>query len=170
LVVPRNAVEGVRSRVRRWRFRKTMVMAGGAERADSVRIGLNALPSSCGVLLVHDAARPLLSRDMVERVAEAARRTGAALAAWPAVDTLKESREVRGERRKRKKSGQIRFLVKKTIPRERMWMAQTPQGFRRDVWEKIRRRRLGPATDDAQWAERLGFPWNWSGAPLPISK
>jgi 2-C-methyl-D-erythritol 4-phosphate cytidylyltransferase len=78
------------------------------------------------VVLIHDAARALVSRDIVERVAIAATRSGAALAARPVADTVKEAVAKRG-----------RPFVKGTVPRAGLWLAQTPQGFRRDVALRI---------------------------------
>jgi 2-C-methyl-D-erythritol 4-phosphate cytidylyltransferase len=120
------------------------VVEGGRERADSVRNGARAVPSDASVVLVHDAARALVTPELVERVIRAAEKTGAALAAWPVSDTIKRS------------DGGAR--VRATLPRKDLWLAQTPQGFRRDVARKIFFRR-GPAlTDDVQWAERAGLP------------
>lgn len=124
----------------------TAIVAGGARRQDSVENGLEALPRAVRVVLVHDAVRPFVPREVIRRVAEAARRTGAALAALPVVDTVKEVENGR---------------VARTIPRERIWLAQTPQGFRvgslRDAFALARRRRLD-ATDECVLLERLGRP------------
>ncbi len=124
----------------------TAIVAGGARRQDSVENGLAALPSAVRVVLVHDAVRPFVPRAVIRRVAEAARRTGAALAAVPATDTVKEA-----------EGG----LVVRTIPRERVWLAQTPQGFRRERLEEAflaARKRAIDATDECVLLERLGYP------------
>ncbi|HVI92666.1 MAG TPA: 2-C-methyl-D-erythritol 2,4-cyclodiphosphate synthase [Anaeromyxobacter sp.] len=92
-------------------------VVGGAARADSVRNGLAAV-SGCAVVLVHDAARPFASAALAARVAEAAARDGAALAAVPVTDTVKRAA---GDR------------VAETLDRRVLWLAQTPQAFRRDV-------------------------------------
>ena len=123
-------------------------VAGGAERADSVRNGLAAL-GRCAVVLVHDAARPFASVDLVARVAEAAARDGAALAATAAVDTVK--RAAAGEPAR----------VAETLDRRAIWLAQTPQGFRREVLERAYAAAgaaASAATDDAALVERLGLP------------
>ncbi len=144
-----------RTFVRRHGFRKVRaVVEGGRERADSVRRGLRAAPKDTSVVLIHDAARPLVSRDVVERVIAAARRTGAALAAWPVPDTLKESK---GRRAKGKRQKTGRLLVKRTISRHKLWLAQTPQGFRWPLAERLMESGGSP-TDDVQWAERAGHP------------
>lgn len=136
--------------VRREKFSKVCaVVAGGAERADSVKNGVRACPSGWDVVLIHDAARALVSSDVISKVALAARKTGAALAAWPVPDTLKRARSGPGGA----------FLVERTVPREGLWLAQTPQGFRRDVAERLFRGASPRGiTDDVQLAERAGVP------------
>jgi 2-C-methyl-D-erythritol 4-phosphate cytidylyltransferase/2-C-methyl-D-erythritol 2,4-cyclodiphosphate synthase len=123
-------------------------VAGGAERAESVRSALSAL-GGCGVVLVHDAARPFASVGLVARVAEAAARDGAALAALGATDTVKRS--LGGEPPR----------VAETIDRRAVWLAQTPQGFRREVLERAYAAAGAAAcaaTDDSALVERLGLP------------
>lgn len=131
----------------------TAIVAGGARRQDSVENGLAALPDIVRVVLVHDAVRPFVPREVIRRVADAARRTGAALAALPVVDTVKEV----GRAGKAGLPGR----VVRTIPRERIWLAQTPQGFRveslRDAFALARRRCID-ATDECVLLERLGRP------------
>ena len=90
-------------------------VAGGAERQDSMRAGLGALPDGVEFVAVHDAARPLVRPDDVARVVAAAERCGAALLAVPVRDTLKRVRDGR---------------VVETPAREGLWAAQTPQVFR----------------------------------------
>lgn len=147
VVVPVDRRLSVAKEIARAKFRKvSAVVPGGAERADSVRAGLRALPP-CKVVLIHDAARALVTSEVVVRVARAARRTGAALAAWPVPDTVKEASG---------KSG-ARALVRRTVPRAGLWLAQTPQGFRR---EESRRffEISGALTDDVQVFERANRP------------
>lgn len=134
--------------IRRERLRKvSAVVAGGKERAESVRNGVRACPPGADVVLIHDAARALVTPDIADRVARAAVRTGAALAAWPVPDTLKMAR------------GGKRLLVRRTVPRGGLWSAQTPQGFRADLARRLFSR-PSPAdiTDDVQLAERAGLP------------
>jgi 2-C-methyl-D-erythritol 4-phosphate cytidylyltransferase len=124
-------------------------VAGGAERSDSVAAGLAALPEECAVVLVHDAARPFVDRDAIDRVVAAVREGAAALAAVPLEDTLKEA------------GAADPSLVARTVPRARLWRAQTPQGFPRELLERAHReaRSVGAvATDDAMLVERLGAP------------
>jgi 2-C-methyl-D-erythritol 4-phosphate cytidylyltransferase len=124
------------------------LVAGGAQRADSVRAGLAALPSNAAVILVHDAARPFVGRTTIDVVIGRARAGVAAVAAVPMGDTLKEVVE---ERR-----------IKRTVEREHLWRAQTPQGFPRAMLETAYGRRTSgksrAPTDDAEACERAGFP------------
>ena len=123
------------------------LVAGGAQRADSVRAGLAALPSGAAVILVHDAARPFVGRTTIDVVIGRARAGVAAVAAIPMSDTLKEVVE---ERR-----------ITRTVERDRLWRAQTPQGFPREMLEAAYARRPGKGavpTDDAEVCERAGFP------------
>ncbi|HYC33780.1 MAG TPA: 2-C-methyl-D-erythritol 4-phosphate cytidylyltransferase [Gemmatimonadales bacterium] len=123
------------------------LVEGGAARYDSVAAGLAALDRSCAVVLVHDAARPFVSRDVIDAVIAHARRGDGAIAAVPLSDTLKEAAEDDGTR------------IARTIPRERLWRAHTPQGFPRELLatahEAARQRGLTP-TDDAMLVESQG--------------
>jgi len=121
-------------------------VAGGAERQDSVRAGLAALPAACDGVAVHDAARPGVAPGDVDRVIAAAEAHGAALLALPSADTIKR---VRAQ------------IVVETPPRSECWAAQTPQVFRRDWLQQGLDRAAADSflgTDDAQLVERLGHP------------
>lgn len=124
------------------------LVAGGAQRADSVRAGLAALRPEATVILVHDAARPFVSRGTIDVVIGRARAGVGAVAAVPLNDTVKEVVE---ERR-----------ITRTIDRSHLWRAQTPQGFPRQMLETAYAKRAsGKAavpTDDAEVCERAGFP------------
>jgi 2-C-methyl-D-erythritol 4-phosphate cytidylyltransferase len=122
-----------------------MVVAGGETRGDSVRLALDAVPRSAEVVLVHDAARPLLSRAVVDRVLSAIRADAGAVAAVPVVDTLK--RVVEGG------------VVEGTMERAGLWRAQTPQGFPRAMLADAYARAFAEgvtATDDAALVELYG--------------
>lgn len=124
---------------------RLLVSVGGASRTESVCHGLEDLPDEVGVVLVHDAARPLVGQGTIDRVVAEARAGRSATAALPVVDTLKEVAH----------GGQIT----RTVPREGLWRAQTPQGFPRDVIlgaHAEARRRGMTATDDAALCEQLG--------------
>ena len=124
------------------------VVAGGRERGDSVRSAMAALPAHCATVLVHDGARPLVSRETIDAVIAAAARGVGAVAAVPLGDTLKEVEE-----------GASSLVVERTIPRQRLWRAQTPQGFPRDLLARALEAAAADAvqgTDDAELVERIG--------------
>jgi 2-C-methyl-D-erythritol 4-phosphate cytidylyltransferase len=119
--------------------------AGGAQRSDSVANGLAALDSACGIVLVHDAARPFVSRDLLDAVIAAARAGEGAVPALPVADTLKQSDD----------GGH----VARTVSRDGLWRAQTPQGFPRELLARAHARAKADGvtgTDDAFLVERLG--------------
>jgi 2-C-methyl-D-erythritol 4-phosphate cytidylyltransferase len=121
-----------------------LVVAGGAERAQSVAAGLAALGPECTIVLVHDAARPFVARPVIDAVIAHARAGQGAVAALPLSDTLKQADGT---------------SVLRTVPRENLWRAQTPQGFPRAVLERAHAESGGgTATDDAALVERLGVP------------
>jgi 2-C-methyl-D-erythritol 4-phosphate cytidylyltransferase len=126
---------------------RLLVSIGGRTRSESVANGLDDLPDEADIVLVHDAARPLVDAATIDRVVTAAREGGGAIAALPVVDTLKQVDE----------SGRI----VRTVSREGLWRAQTPQGFPRrmlvDAHQRARAERIS-ATDDAALCERLGLP------------
>lgn len=126
------------------------VVAGGAERSDSVQNGLAALPPEADFVAIHDAARPCIDAATIERTFQAAFQGGAAIAAIPSTSTLKKAKGGQGDSSP---------TIQMTLPRDEVWLAQTPQVFRRD-WYEDALRRFGRerVTDDAQWLERLGKP------------
>lgn len=123
------------------------IVPGGATRQESVARGLDAAGADASIVVVHDAARPLVSDELIRRVVEAAVASGAALAALPVVDTLK------------RRGGDGGMIA--TVDREGLWAAQTPQAFRaewfRDAVARARADRF-VGTDDASLVERLGLP------------
>lgn len=126
---------------------RLMLAPGGRTRTESVRAGLEDLPDEASIVLVHDAARPLVDDATVNRVVQTVRQGQCAIAALPVVDTLKEVQA----------DGQI----VRTVERERLWRAQTPQGFPREIIERAHREANAgqvAATDDAGLCERLGIP------------
>jgi 2-C-methyl-D-erythritol 4-phosphate cytidylyltransferase len=119
------------------------IVAGGAERQDSVYRGLQVV-SSAAIVVIHDAVRPFVTPDEIRAVIERAAKTGAALMAVPAVDTIKQV-----------KSGRVH----RTLDRKSLYHAQTPQAFRYSVIKEAydRASREGfSATDDSQLVERMG--------------
>ena len=126
---------------------RLMISTGGRTRTESVYNGLEDLPDEAAVVLVHDAARPLVGDKTIDRVIAATRAGQCAIAALPVVDTLKEVDE--------------NGLIVRTIERERLWRAQTPQGFPRETIVRAHREAKAQriaATDDAGLCERLGIP------------
>lgn len=125
------------------------VVAGGSERMASVAAGVAALGQDLSVIVVHDGARPFVDPAVIDAVVAVARTGTSAVAGVPVSDTLKEARADTAHPP----------LVDRTVPRERLWRAQTPQAFPADVL----RRALAAAaaagltvTDEAQAVEVAG--------------
>jgi 2-C-methyl-D-erythritol 4-phosphate cytidylyltransferase len=124
---------------------RLLVSVGGRERGESVLNGLEDLPSEVRIVLVHDAARPMVDSETIERVVSKAREGVGAVPALPATDTMKEVDE----------SG----AIVRTPDRARLFHAQTPQGFPRAMIEEAYLRAKADrvrATDDAALCERIG--------------
>lgn len=123
------------------------VVVGGERRQDSVARGVAAVSDGIGLVVIHDAARPLVTPELIDRSIAQALVTGAAIAACPVTDTLKH---VRSD-----------LTIAMTVPREALWSAQTPQAFRRDVLLEAFGLPLfthQTFTDEAALFEELGFP------------
>ena len=123
------------------------VVAGGARRQDSVANGFRVAATASDVIVIHDAARPFASADLIARTIAAAAECGAALAALAARDTVKRGDNATG-------------VVAETLPRDSIFLAQTPQAFRRDVLQAalaLTGRDAVDATDEATLAERAGY-------------
>lgn len=118
------------------------VVVGGKRRQDSVAEGLKRAKDADWVV-IHDGARPLVTIDLIERGLAAAKETGAAVAAVPVTDTIKEVQ-----------TGEI---VHRTLSRENLRAIQTPQVFRRDIIEKAYQNAAGDVTDDAALVEKAGY-------------
>jgi 2-C-methyl-D-erythritol 4-phosphate cytidylyltransferase len=117
------------------------ICIGGKRRQDSVREGLNRL-GKCGWIIIHDAARPFLTSDLMDDGLNAAKMTGAAVAAVPVKDTIKQ--------------GDNNGIVQETLLRDRLWMIQTPQVFRFDIISKAYSCMNDNVTDDASLVEQSG--------------
>ena len=128
---------------------KIELVIGGEHRQQSVEHALNAISAAPDdIVLVHDAVRPLVTSEIIHEVIEAARKYGAAIAGLPAVDTVKQV--------ERTSEGAI---IKSTIPRAGVVLAQTPQGFRYAVIKKVFDEATADGfmgTDEASLAERSG--------------
>lgn len=157
LVVPEGHIRGVGELVSEWsRQRASMggvnavpeisIVAGGAERSDSVYNGLKKLPAECDWVMIHDAVRPFVTPRVIKEAWEGAQATGACIAAIPSTDTVKRARD---------------GVVRDTLPRDEIWLVQTPQVFRKqivvDAYEKAAAAGW-TGTDDASFVERVGVP------------
>lgn len=124
---------------------RLLVSVGGRERHESVYNGLEDMPEEVRVVVVHDAARPLVTDETIARVIDKAREGVGAIAALPVVDTLKRV-DANGR-------------IMETVERDGLWRAQTPQAFPREMLERAhvaaRTEQVG-ATDDAGLCERIG--------------
>ena len=127
------------------RHDRIRVVSGGAQRADSVRAGLDTLTEDVAVVVVHDAARPLVTAEMIRQVIEVAADGASATLALPVTDTLHEVDESN--------------TIIGTPHRSRFWRAQTPQAFPREALELAYARvdDFSSATDEAGLVARGGF-------------
>jgi 2-C-methyl-D-erythritol 4-phosphate cytidylyltransferase len=144
-------MESFRERIRQTdvQNKKIELVVGGEHRQQSVTNALNALQADADdIILVHDAVRPLVTAEIIHEVIEAAKKYGAAIAGMPAVDTVKQvERTAEGA------------LIKTTIPRAGIVLAQTPQGFRYSVIKRVFDEATADGfmgTDEASLAERSG--------------
>jgi 2-C-methyl-D-erythritol 4-phosphate cytidylyltransferase len=143
VVASQTSVLRVREFCAEWRFSKVAaVVPGGETRQDSVRAGLEAA-AGAAIVAIHDAARPLVTADLIARGVALARESGAALCAIPSRDTVKE---VAGDPP----------VVRSTPDRASMWLAQTPQAFDRELLLEAHARATSSATDDAALIEATG--------------
>ena len=129
--------------------KKVELVVGGEHRQQSVEHALSAVKAAPDdIVLVHDAVRPLVTPEIIHEVIDAAKKYGAAIAGLPAVDTVKQvERTAEGA------------IIKATIPRAGVVLAQTPQGFRYDVIKKVFDEATADGfmgTDEASLAERSG--------------
>ena len=162
LVVPKEErVRTLTEVVERYGVKKVLkVVAGGATRQESVFNGLKETADDVEIVVIHDAVRPFVTEDLIERTIEAARQDGGAIVAVPMKDTPKQVGP----------GGQIQ----RTLDRSDLWLAQTPQAFRRtmllEAYQQAERNDLR-ATDDAALVERLGrkvgiVPGSWDNLKI----
>ena len=131
--------------------KRLQLVEGGEHRQDSVASALGRTAADAeDIVLVHDAVRPFVTPGIIANVIESANKHGAAIAGWPAVDTVKQvERTADGA------------LIKATIPRASVVMAQTPQGFRYKLLKKAFDDAVADGflgTDEASLLERAGLP------------
>jgi 2-C-methyl-D-erythritol 4-phosphate cytidylyltransferase len=145
-------IEPLNQRIAAERFaRPVRVLAGGDTRQESVAKALEEVPAGAEWIVVHDAVRPLVTRDQTERVIAEAQRCRAAILGIPAMDTVKEV--------KRTSLPEDVALITATIPRERVVLAQTPQVFEARLLREAFARAAADgftASDEASLVERLG--------------
>ncbi len=148
VVVPQPDIEFVRNTLLApWDVKKVAgIIAGGKERQDSVRAGIEALDPDAGIVVIHDAVRPFVTIELISNCIRAAMEAGAVTAGVPVKDTVKE---VAPDGR-----------VVRTCDRSLMWLTQTPQVFRRGIIENAHRAAVRDGfrgTDDTSLVERLGI-------------
>ncbi|MBZ5573258.1 MAG: 2-C-methyl-D-erythritol 4-phosphate cytidylyltransferase [Acidobacteriia bacterium] len=150
LALRANEIEPFRARLEKEAFKKKVqLVEGGEHRQQSVAHAIAAITAAPDdIVLVHDAVRPFVTEEIIREVIQAAQKYGAAIAGVPAVDTIKEvQRTAEGA------------LITATVPREKVVMAQTPQGFRYDVLKKAFDEATADGflgTDEASLVERSG--------------
>lgn len=145
VALPSSYVSAYSNKLKKKFPKVTAVVSGGAIRTRSVIRGLKAA-GDASVYLIHDGARPFVKKQLISDVIKVAFRYGAGIAAMKATDTVKE---LKGSR-----------FVSKTLPRERIYLVQTPQGFKKQVLMKGVEAFLSktyPVTDDSALVERCGF-------------
>ena len=128
-------------------FMNVQIADGGKERFESVANALALIKEEAEFVAIHDAARPCVTAEAIETVFAGAAKTGAAMLAVPVVETVKRADD--------------KGIVKETVPRRGLWLAQTPQVFRRDwlIEAYAKRSQLGrDITDDARLIEAMGHP------------
>ena len=132
----------------KFQFQKTFrLVIGGAERQDSVWNGLAALSPETEIVAIQDAARPCTTAELIAATIEAARETGAAVAAQPVTDTIKETADGK--------------IISRTVDRSKLWSVQTPQTFRVSVIRRAisaAREKNLVLTDDTAACELIGQP------------
>ena len=147
VTAPRESVDEVRNLVAAAGFKKSVtVVEGGERRQDSVAMGLEHLQPGTDMVAVHDAVRPFVSVEDIDKVVSQAERMGAAILAVPIVDTVKQAE---------------REFVESTLTREHLVLAQTPQVFRKEILDQAFERAAKDeyyGTDESSLVERLGHP------------
>ena len=129
------------------RFKKVQkVIEGGKQRQDSVYNGLKNVSDKTDIVIVHDAARPLVNVKIINQIIDQSKKSDCAICAIPVNDTVKQSNG--------------NHLIEKTVPREGLWLAQTPQGFKYDLIMSAFQNAYDKnliGTDESSLVERLGI-------------
>ncbi len=132
--------------LKRYKLKNIRLVAGGKARADSVYAAVNAIDGVSGIVLIHDIARPLLNAEPILELVTMAKKMGAALLAEKASATVKQV-----------KKGSL--IIDRTLDREQVYLAQTPQGFQLSVLKKaykMQQQRIAEFTDEASIVEACG--------------
>jgi len=128
-------------------FFHAKLVIGGKERSDSVRAALDRISNESNFVLIHDAVRPCLDQDLIGQVIAKAVETGAAILGSEVVQTIKKVSDSK--------------VIEKTIPRNSVWLAQTPQVFSSEIIKSAYKRVAGGSmkpTDDSEVVEMAGYP------------
>ncbi|NIR01457.1 MAG: 2-C-methyl-D-erythritol 4-phosphate cytidylyltransferase [Gemmatimonadales bacterium] len=144
VVAPEDVERARRQLLPPGRRQSQRVVAGGENRQQSVAAALAEIGPACDLIVVHDGARPFVKPDLIQRCIDAAAEHGAAVAALPATETVKEAGADR--------------VVEATLDRSRVWLVQTPQAFRRELLARAHEEAAQAGicgTDDAYLVERL---------------
>lgn len=146
LVVPESDINYVKlSIIEQYGISKvTRMIAGGMKRQDSVRNGLEAVSNDCHVVIIHDGVRPFISEELINTSIMKAIKEGAVTVGVPVKDTVKSVTE----------DG----IIKKTLNRQELWLAQTPQTFTREIIQQAYRQAYEDnfyGTDEASLVERM---------------
>ncbi len=145
LVTPENEIVHSEALVKEYDITKVkQVVTGGRERQDSIRNGLLAVDPETEVIVVHDGVRPFVTPGIISETIDAAKSKGAAIAAVPVKDTVKSVDE---------------SVIDKTVPRNKLWLAQTPQAFSASLIKRayeVAYKKGFIGTDDASLVEALG--------------
>jgi 2-C-methyl-D-erythritol 4-phosphate cytidylyltransferase / 2-C-methyl-D-erythritol 2,4-cyclodiphosphate synthase len=150
VALPEEHVDGQAKALRDVIGRPVTVVAGGRRRQDSVANAFAKTAKQSDIILIHDAARPFVTREVIDRAIDGAQRHGAVVAAMGVRDTVKQAGAASEDGSR---------LVRATIPRDTVFLAQTPQAFRRDLLARaLDEGKEVDATDEAMLVERLGLP------------
>lgn len=148
VVVNAKSAQSITRKLRQYRIGKvSKIVEGGRRRQDSVLNGLKALGAGCGLVLIHDAARPFIDKGIILRLINKAKSSGAAIVGVPVKATIKETVS--------------KTRVKRTLDRDKLWEIQTPQVFDKELLLKAYKK-FGniDVTDDAALVEKLGAKIN----------
>lgn len=150
VALPEEHVDAGSKALRQSIGRPIAVVAGGARRQDSVANAFAKTSKESDIVVIHDAARPFVTADVIHRAIDGAHRHGAVVAATAVRDTVKQAGDAGADGSR---------VIRATIPRESVFLAQTPQAFRRDILARaLDEGKEVDATDEAMLVERLGVP------------